>query len=264
MAGLAALGTGCGNGASAHSAAVTSPASSPGISCAGGCSAPTSPAAPQEPPKGPAVTVTSSDGYRYRISAGAPKLVTQVNDPHGGSPGTAVPTPANNLYYIAIPVTVTNLQTDRSTPVLYDMGNGGSGPPEIDFDVAVPASVEAAFGAQTDGPVGQGTSASGCLNQTGNAILPTTTCELAALGEGLFAVDPNGQDLVNDQITLPPGGSDDFTLYVTPGAPFTGTDSNGVTVATNGYPSNAPLHDLQLYYQSGYDTQASLTQVPLG
>ncbi|HLI44046.1 MAG TPA: hypothetical protein VKU92_06215 [Acidimicrobiales bacterium] len=170
-----------------------------------------SPTAPQEATKGRAATVTSSDGYRYRISAGAPSLIVQVNDPDAGT----VPSPANGLYYIAIPLTVTNLQTDRPTPDLNDtdpLGGTSFSPPEINFDVGVPASAATAFGIRTEGPVGQATGASGCLNWTGYGVLPTTTCELATLGEGLYAVDANGQDLVDDQITLPPGGSNDFTL----------------------------------------------------
>lgn len=263
LAGIVALAAGCGNGTPAHSATVDSPSSNAGSTCGGaGCSSPASQPSPPGSPEGPAVTVTSSDGYRYKISAGAPKLITQFSDPDASG---SVPVPANGLYYIAIPVTVTNLQTDRATP---NLGGSDSGGAEISLAVAVPTSVETAFGLRTDGPVGLATSASGCINQTGDPVLPTTVCELATTGSsissgGIYAVDANGQDLVQDQITLPPGGSDSFILYVTP-ALGARTDANGVTVSGNGYPSGAPLSDLQLYYQQGYDAQTSNTRIPLG
>lgn len=135
MGAMTALGA-CGGGTSSTTNATTAPPSSAVRDCANsGCGATTTQSTATS---GAAATVTTADGFRYRLAAGKPTLVTQYGSSGGGTPVVASP----GMDFIRVTIAITNLQTDRPASIETPLEG---------LKFAVPQTVAASFGTDPSG-----------------------------------------------------------------------------------------------------------------
>lgn len=177
-------------------------------------------------PSGPTVTVTSSLGFQYKLEAGRPTFVAQFDD--NGTPDVAPP----GTDYIEVPVTVTNVQADRSASLDTSFGS---------FALAIPTSDAASFGV---------TNTADCSSvQPGTGA--STASDLCGISRTPAEVDSNGDNISSGVIPPPLAPSSSMTLTV-----YFWSYVN----ATTQFPPTAPLNQLVLLY---VHLDGHATQVPL-
>jgi hypothetical protein len=217
---LIALSAGCSSGSKPNPAPASS--GSPTVAA-------TQPTTQPTVGSGPVVTLTSKEGYVYKLQASpyTGPAITVLDYANGGGTGNAPP----GKVFAAVTVTISDGLPDRAEPLgpLFYSGVGG-------LTVAVPADSAAAFGPAAHS-IGADTKACYHNNQTSSAW-----CDLTA--------QPS-------QGTSQPGelGPLDSTSQLEPGQPV-----SFILASAYPIPQAAPMAKLALFAQLGL---GNLVQVPL-
>lgn len=216
VAALSAL-TACGGGTSSATKTTTTPSSTAGVTTQRTVST------------GAAATITTTDGFRYQLTAGKPTLVTQYGS-GGGTPIVAPP----GMDFISVPIAISNLQTDRAASIET---------PLADLNFYVPRAVAASFGKDSFGPVTDCSTSP--LAPAGAAPPANCVLQRGDSGGAKFAYDENGNSIDVGYGSAPPMGP--------------GSTAN-VTIYSFQVSSGSPLASVLLYYGS---RDTAMTPVPL-